>query len=190
MEPDEPSDEHLMTALRAGCEDAFLRLYRRHQGAIFRFALAMSGSGAVADEVVQDVFLAVLNGEVRFDPARGRLPALLLGVARNFVLRLLRRDGRYVGDGDLGERAAGGHSAEATMARRETIAAVRRAVHSLPPDYRAVVALCDLEEMDYAEAALALGCPLGTVKSRLYRARALLAQRLQPAAAGGSGRTI
>jgi RNA polymerase sigma-70 factor (ECF subfamily) len=188
MGPEELNDEDLMTRVRAGCEESFLGLYRRHQGSIFRFALSMSGSGAVADEVVQEVFLAVLNGEVRFDPARGSLTALLVGVARNRVLRLLRSDGRFREDPAAGERAAGGSDAEDEIARRETIAAVRRAVLSLPPDYREVVALCDLEEMDYAEAAQVLGCPLGTVRSRLYRARALLAQKLQRAAAGGSRR--
>jgi len=63
-------------------------------------------------------------------------------------------------------------------ARREGIDALRRAVQALPRRYREVVVLCDLEEIDYADAAVALGCPIGTVRSRLHRARGLLLDKL------------
>jgi RNA polymerase sigma-70 factor (ECF subfamily) len=64
------------------------------------------------------------------------------------------------------------------LTRREGIDALRRAVHALPRRYREVVVLCDLEEVDYADAAVALGCPIGTVRSRLHRARGLLLEKL------------
>jgi RNA polymerase sigma-70 factor (ECF subfamily) len=67
----------------------------------------------------------------------------------------------------------------ADLACRERVEALRRAVISLPRRYREVVVLCDLEEVDYAEAAAALGCPIGTVRSRLHRARLLLAEKLR-----------
>jgi RNA polymerase sigma-70 factor (ECF subfamily) len=66
----------------------------------------------------------------------------------------------------------------AKLTEREGIAALRRAVQALPRRYREVVILCDLEEVDYADAAVALGCPIGTVRSRLHRARGLLLDRL------------
>ena len=66
----------------------------------------------------------------------------------------------------------------ADLTHREGIEALRRAVTALPRRYREVVALCDLEELDYADAAAALGCPIGTVRSRLHRARALLLEKL------------
>jgi RNA polymerase sigma-70 factor (ECF subfamily) len=177
---DSLADEHLLTRLLAGCEDSFLSLYQRHQGRIFRFALEMSGSEAVAEEVTQEVFLGLLNGDVRHDPERGRFSSLLMGVARNQVLRLLRKDSRYQADPAEGEHPAGGMDALTDLTRRETVEAVRQAVLSLPPNYREVVAMCDLEEMDYAEAAEALGCPLGTVRSRLHRARGMLSEKMQP----------
>jgi RNA polymerase sigma-70 factor (ECF subfamily) len=64
------------------------------------------------------------------------------------------------------------------LTQREGIEALRRAVRALPRRYREVVVLCDLEEVDYADAASALGCPIGTVRSRLHRARALLLEKL------------
>ena len=162
----------------AGCEESFVTLYRRHQARIFRFALAMCGSEAHAEEVAQEVFMAVLKGDLKYDPSRGRLSALLIGVARNHVLRLLRRDSRYQGN-SLPDQPAEAPDALSDLARRETIRNVRQAVLSLPEDYREVLVLCDLEEMDYAEAAEALGCPVGTIRSRLHRARGLLSGKLQ-----------
>ncbi len=177
------SDEHLLTRLSAGCEESFTTLYGRHQGRVYRFALEMSGSPAIAEEVTQEVFLGLLNGGVRHDPARGRLSSLLMGVARNQVLRLLRRDARYEPDPVEGERPGREADALAKLTRREAIESVRQAILSLPPNYREVVALCDLEEMDYGEAAEALGCPVGTVRSRLHRARAMLTEKLRSAPA-------
>jgi RNA polymerase sigma-70 factor (ECF subfamily) len=66
----------------------------------------------------------------------------------------------------------------AALTQREGIEALRRAVQALPRRYREVVVLCDLEEVDYADAAVALGCPIGTVRSRLHRARGLLLDKL------------
>jgi RNA polymerase sigma-70 factor (ECF subfamily) len=66
----------------------------------------------------------------------------------------------------------------AELIDREGIEALRRSVLALPRRYREVVVLCDLEEVDYGEAALVLGCPIGTVRSRLHRARALLLEKL------------
>ncbi len=173
------SDEHLLTRLLAGCEESFTVLYRRHQGRIFRFALEMSGSDTTAEEVTQEVFLGLLDGTVKHDPRKGRLSSLLMGVARNQVLRLLRTNSRYTEAPADGEWPSGGDGSLSELASRETVEAVRRAVLSLPPGYREVIAMCDLEEMNYAEAACALDCPLGTVRSRLHRARSMLSEKLQ-----------
>jgi RNA polymerase sigma-70 factor (ECF subfamily) len=64
------------------------------------------------------------------------------------------------------------------LTRLETVEAVRDAIRSLPPPYREVVALCELQEMSYSEAAVIVQCPVGTIRSRLHRARALLVTRL------------
>jgi RNA polymerase sigma-70 factor (ECF subfamily) len=122
-----------------------------------------------------------------FDPARGSLSAFLLGVARNHVLRRMRVDQALTPIGDDGEEEATFAVVETDLcpledlARAETVELVRKAVLSLPARYREVVVLCELQDVSYGEAAEILGCAIGTVRSRLHRARALLLAKLRPA---------
>lgn len=197
-------DDDLVRRMVAGDEEAFTVLYRRRQGGIYRFALHMCGNSSIAEEVTQEVFLVLIREAKRFDPLRGSLSAFLFGIARNHVLRCLERDRAYVafGDGELDSEArdlggAPSRPVERTQRKRcativpdsfldglvraETIERVRRAVLALPVNYREAVVLCDLEEMDYAQAAGVLGCAVGTVRSRLHRGRALLLEKLRSA---------
>lgn len=173
MQRPESDETGLVAKLAAGCEESWLTLYRRYQGRIFRFALQMSGSRALAEEATQETFLAFLDRSGRFDRARGTLGNLLLGIARNKTLSLLEKErpGVRLEDQDL-EPVSG--DAERSLMRQ----AVRAAVLALPEGYREVVVLCELEELDYAAAAVMLNCPVGTVRSRLHRARQMLAERL------------
>ena len=170
------TDEELLLRLHSGDELAFTQLYRRRQGTIYRFALHMTGSPVVAEDVTQEVFLALLTGRLRFDQARGSLSAFLFGVARNRILKRLRR----MKEVHSGEDSPVDDDLLGNLVRREAVEQVRRAVLSLPPMYREVVVLCDLEESTYEDAALVLECPVGTVRSRLNRGRAMLAQKLRP----------
>jgi RNA polymerase sigma-70 factor (ECF subfamily) len=173
---------------RGGDESAFAALYGRRQGGLFRFALQMSGSESVAEDVTQEVFMALLNEEIRFDPSRGALSSYLYGAARNQVLRRLERERNFVTLADeQGEQFGRTNERQrdarpdplAELSRRETVETVRQAVLALPVHYREVVVLCELQELSYAEAACALSCAVGTVRSRLHRARALLCERLR-----------
>jgi RNA polymerase sigma-70 factor (ECF subfamily) len=177
------SDDELLLRLRNGDEQAFTALYRRRQGAIYRFAFHMSGSSAAAEDIVQEVFLALLREECGFDPKRGTLSGYLFGIARKLVLRNLERGRSNVPLESESEEVVPRELAViddplAGLTRHEAMEALRRAVQALPRRYREVVVLCDLEEMDYADAALVLGCPIGTVRSRMHRARALLLEKL------------
>jgi RNA polymerase sigma-70 factor (ECF subfamily) len=177
------SDDELLLRLRNGDEQAFAALYRRRQGSIYRFALHMSGSPAAAEDIVQEAFLALLREECGFDPERGTLSGYLFGIARKLVLRNLERGRSNVPLESEADEVAPRELAViddplASLTRHETIEALRRAVQALPRRYREVVVLCDLEELDYADAAAVLGCPIGTVRSRLHRARALLLEKL------------
>ena len=183
----EPSDSELLRSMMAGDEEALALLYRRRQGSVYRFALQMSGSTSIAEDVTQEVFLFLMREGHVFDPARGTLSAFLLGVARNHVLRRMRVDQVLTPIGDDGEEEANLAVVETDLcpleglARAETVELVRRAVLSLPAKYREVVVLCELQDLSYEEAAEILGCALGTVRSRLHRARALLLAKLRPA---------
>jgi len=176
------SDDDLLLRMRSGDEQAFLALYRKRQAALYRFAQHMSGSATVAEDITQEVFLALIRDECGYDPDRGTLSGYLFGIARKLVLRHIER-GRSdvaleVEGEDIAPRLAVSGDPLADLTRREGIDALRRAVQALPRRYREVVVLCDLEEVDYADAALILGCPIGTVRSRLHRARALLLEKL------------
>ena len=185
------SDEQLLEQALAGNEDAFAALYRRRQGPIFRFAMHMSGSAHVAEEVTQEVFLFLVQRGRDFDPERGSLGAYLFGVARNYVRRALERNypEQVLGSPVEDESASLMVECDPTegIARRQTSNAVWKAVLSLPEHYREVVVLCDLHELSYADAAQAAGCAIGTIRSRLHRAHEMLSKKLQhsPALAPG-----
>ena len=182
----DPSDSELLQSMLAGDEGALAALYGRRQKGVFRFALQMSGSQAMAEDVTQEVFMVLIREGHTFDPSRGSLNAFLLGVARNHVLRRLRRERFYVPmqDDVEGERNTNQISQTTgpldDLSRTEKIESVRKAVLALPERYREVVVLCELEELSYLEAAEILGCAVGTVRSRLHRGRALLIQKLRP----------
>jgi RNA polymerase sigma-70 factor (ECF subfamily) len=170
----------------AGDEEALAALYRRLQGGIYRFALQMSGSPPLAEDVTQEVFLALMRDGTTYDPARGPLNWFLLGIARNLVRQRLRRERFYAAPADPSSRSVVSELQTVNnpldeLSRTEMIEVARRAILSLPPRYREVVVLCELQELSYAEAASVLGCALGTVRSRLHRARALLIEKIQPA---------
>jgi RNA polymerase sigma-70 factor (ECF subfamily) len=177
--------------MRAGDEEGFAGVYRRHQGGIFRFALQMSGSPSIAEEVTPEVFLALIRDPKRFDPARGALSTYLYGIARKQVLRYIER---YIekdrgatpletetenGDTAPVSDPPGADDVLAELTQQERIDGLRRAILTLPASYREVVVLCELHEMSYAQAAEALGCAVGTVRSRLHRGRAMLLERLR-----------
>lgn len=180
-----PSDEELLRRMAAGDEPAFLALYRRRQAGVYRFALHMSGSETTAEDVTQEVFLALMRDAARFDRRRGTLVAFLYGIARNHVLRSAVWERPAASEPEL-EPVAPGADPLGELTRQETIGSVRAAVLGLPAHYREVVVLCELQELGYAEAAAIIGCAVGTVRSRLHRARALLAERLRPETAGAA----
>ncbi len=181
------SDEALLARLLTGDAAAFELLYDRRQGGVYRFALRMSGSAELAEDVVQDVFIALMRAGQQFDAARGTVAGYLFGMARHRVLRRLQRERSFVAltaendeeDAPLSERFVIQDDPLLELARAEMTEAVRQAVLALPAHYREVVVLCNLQEMSYEQAAEVIGCPIGTVRSRLNRARAMLVEKLR-----------
>ncbi|MEO8753897.1 MAG: RNA polymerase sigma factor [Casimicrobiaceae bacterium] len=178
------SDAALAARVACGEAAALTPLYQRHRGPVYRFALLWSGSAAVAADVTQDVFVHLLTRAADYDPARGPLQPWLLGIARNFVHRRTGSDARYVANDDDGEPPAPALDVPApdlALALQRDVARLRLAIAALPPHYRDVLVLVELAERSYAEAAAICGCELNTVRSRLSRARGLLARWLHVA---------
>ena len=185
------SDDELMAAVSRGDPAAFAALFRRRKADVYRFALHMTGSPAAADDITQDVFLTVMRDAGRFEAGRATVTAWLCGIARNYARR---RSARELTLTALLDEPDGSHPRVPTvdpdpvadMTRAERVVAVRRAVLRLPFKYREVIVLCDLQEMSYADAAAGLGCAIGTIRSRLHRGRALLADKLASSGAGSA----
>jgi RNA polymerase sigma-70 factor (ECF subfamily) len=180
------TDEELLRLMLAGDGDAFEALYDRRQGGIYRFALRMSGSAEIAEDVTHDVFIALMRDGRQFDPARGSVASYLFGIARHRTLKRLQRERSFVSMSEDGEDGGGAFDEKlvadadpfADLTRSETIDLVRQAILALPEHYREVVALCSLGELSYEQAASVIGCPVGTVRSRLNRAREILVRKL------------
>ncbi|HXM35986.1 MAG TPA: RNA polymerase sigma factor [Pyrinomonadaceae bacterium] len=193
--PGTPDDGELLRAMLTGDEEALATLYQRRQGSVYRFALQMSGSPDLAEDVTQEVFMALLRDGTSYDSTRGPLNWFLLGIARNLVRQRLGREQFYASltdnpnEGPVANELQAGDPLD-ELTRNETIETVRRAVLSLPPRYREVVVLCELQEMSYAEAASVLDCALGTVRSRLHRGRALLIEKMQPTTEGAAAKGV
>lgn len=179
--------EHLLLRRAAkGDEDAFASLYQRHQGGLYRFALRMTGNPWGAEEIVQDVFMTLIREPRKYDPSRGSLGGLLFGIARNRVMKYLERTPREVALEEKSEDGTGrglvlqdSFTPAMWVERKERLEHVRAAVLELPVEFREAMVLCELEEMSYEEAAQMLGCPIGTIRSRLHRGRALLLAKLE-----------
>jgi RNA polymerase sigma factor (sigma-70 family) len=174
-------DSEHMARLAAGDVSALRELYQRHGRSLLRFSAAMCRSRQAAEDLVHDTFVALLREPNLFDPALGSVYGYLCGVLRHRVSRHFRHERRLVALEDETGSQQQVSSAECPVdeiARSEMTRAFRRAFLELPLQHREVIALCDLEELPYATVANVLNCPVGTVRSRLHRARALLTLRL------------
>jgi len=170
------SDEALLERSTRGDEAAFVALYRRLGPRIHRFARRLASGKAWAEEVVQETFLLLIRTPGAYRPERGPLLPFLYGVARNQVRRRAREAAWELPD--EGPELLDEADLVADLELAGGLELLRAAVDALPWRYREVLVLCELEELSYEEAAQALECPLGTIRSRLSRARALLAQKV------------
>jgi RNA polymerase sigma-70 factor (ECF subfamily) len=172
------SDEELIAGVAAGDREAFATLYRQRRPDVYRFALHMTGSPSVAEDVAQEVFLAVIREAARYTPGRSGLVPWLLGIARNHALRRIT-ERRHDPLPESGHEPGIDADPADGIARGQDIAALRAALRTLPVVYREALVLCDLQELSYQDAADAAECAVGTIRSRLHRGRALLAAALR-----------
>jgi RNA polymerase sigma-70 factor (ECF subfamily) len=174
-------DADLLDRLRAGDPRAFEDLVRRYQHRVFGVALRMLQSPAEAEDIAQDVFLRVHRaiGTFRGD---AKLSTWLYGITSNLCLNRLTSASRTRTrhDEDAVMRApSDAPDATAAMERSEVEAALHQAITELPDERRIVVVLRDLEGLSYEEIAEALDLEVGTVRSRLHRARMDLKSKME-----------
>ncbi len=183
-------DLNLMRRLRAGDQDALSMLYDRHQGSLYRFAMLRSGSTDTAADVVQDVFVALIENKLAFDPTRGALSSFLFGVARNFILKRDEVQRRFLPihanaaddadqddiDFDIVDPSPPALDKLLADQRAEV---VRKALARIAPHYRDVLILYEMQDLSYIEIAEICHIDIGTVRSRLSRARAKLLTLLE-----------
>ncbi|MGL5005007.1 MAG: RNA polymerase sigma factor, partial [Casimicrobium sp.] len=177
---------HLLGRDRARADAALAEIYRRHSNAVYRFASMIASSSEIAGDAMQEAFIWFAgDGAARFDASRGSIASLLCGVARNHVLRLQSADARFVLTEDDDEFQAiidaddNLSDSFAELDSREREAAMHEALAQLPHEFREVIVLVEFEEYSYEAAAAIIGCPIGTIRSRLNRAKARLRDSLQ-----------
>lgn len=154
---------------------AFREAYGHHKDALFRFAWRMTGSPDIAEDIVHDCFVLLLNARIRFDPDRGTMRSFLLGVTRNLALKRLRAARPF---DELEENSVVLDPID--PAGRERSEIVASAVASLPPLQRETLILAEYEDMSLDEITRVVGADLAAVKSRLNRARTNLRRMLAP----------
>jgi RNA polymerase sigma-70 factor, ECF subfamily len=179
----ELTDTELLDRMAGGDREALAIVFRRHHATVYRFSRQMLGSIEAAEDVTQDVFVALTKGADRFDPAIASLSTYLYGIARNLVLQRHKRTRTRIevnidaiADQDEAPFAISSDPAE-TIARAQASRGLRQAILRLPVHYREVVVLCELNGLSYEDAAAIIRCPVGTVRSRLSRARQILIER-------------
>jgi RNA polymerase sigma-70 factor (ECF subfamily) len=162
----------------------FRSAFHQHKDAIYRFAWRMTNSPGAAEDIVQEVFLALLRQPERFDRGRGGLRSFLLGVARNVALKRWRDEHRW--DALEDERFV---AEPVDPLCGETAKLVGAAIGALPPLQREVLVLAEYEELSLEEIARTVEAEVGTVKARLHRARENLRRMLAPLRKG-NGRSL
>ena len=187
----EPTDPELLDRMASGDREALAIIFRRHHGTVYRFSRQMLGSKEAAEDVTQDVFVALTRTAGRFNPSTASLSTYLYGIARNLVLQRYKRsrsrievDIDAIGGDDEAALAVSNDPTD-RLTRVQAARQLRQAILRLPVHYREVVVLCELNGLSYEDAAAVAGCPVGTVRSRLSRARQILIDRCRTMLVGG-----
>jgi len=174
-------DQGLVAAAQAGDQRAMETLLRRHYDRVHAVCRRIAGSTRDADDAAQEAMIGIVRGLPRFD-GRAQFSTWVYRIATNAALDELRRRKRRPALALVTDEGEQADTADPLAAREVEAAADRlsidAALDSLPEDFRTAVVLRDVADLDYAEIAEALGVPVGTVKSRIARGRAQLADAL------------
>jgi len=177
----EASDAALIQSIADGDKAAFRLLYLRHRERVYRFVVRLSGSDSMADEAVNEVFLAVWRSAGKFE-AKSKVATWLLAIARFKVLTESRRRSEV----PLDERAAASiedptDDPAICIEKRQRSDILQRCLGKLTPSHRDVINLIYYQEKKVEEVARSTGAPVATIKTRLHYARNHLAELLTEA---------
>jgi RNA polymerase sigma-70 factor, ECF subfamily len=176
-------DRKWLELMMAGEQQGFVALYRKYQGPVYRFALQVCGIRHIAEEVTQETFLSLIRTPRNYRSERGPLLVYLFGIARRLVWKSARRDRLYEALDEGHDLPAASSDFADDFARKDQARRLRNTILSLPRKYREVIVLCSLQELSYEQAAVVVGSSIGTVRSRMHRARQLLLRKVRD---GGS----
>ncbi|MDQ6751351.1 MAG: sigma-70 family RNA polymerase sigma factor [Actinomycetota bacterium] len=165
------ADEDLMQLVRRGEAEAFEVVYERHSDAAYSLAYRMCGARGVAEDVIQEAFLALWRSGARYDRTRGSVRTWILGIVHNRAIDALRRslvhDRRRASDEGMEERFEARERTDVEASRREEAASVRAALGDLPPEQSRVIELAYFGGFTHSEIADMLSTPIGTIKGRM-----------------------
>ena len=165
------ADEDLIQLSSRGDAAAFQIIYERHTDAAYSLAYRMCGRRGLAEDVIQEAFLALWRSGTRYDRTRGSVRTWVLGIVHNRAIDALRRslvhDRRRASDEGLEERFEARERTDVEAARREEAASVREALDQLPTDQCKVIELAYFGGFTHSEIAELLDAPVGTIKGRM-----------------------
>jgi len=183
---DVEDDRELLQLMIAGEEQGFTALYRKYQAPVYRFALQVCGVRHIAEEAMQETFLSLIRAPANYRSDRGPLLLYLFGIARRLVWKSARRDSVYSPLEDDRDLPVSSPAFVEDFAQRDQARRLHHAILSLPRKYREVIVLCSLEELSYEQAAAVVGSAIGTVRSRMHRAKQLLLRKLRERGSGAA----
>ena len=174
------SDNALMSAVTDGAVSKLAILFERHHRPLYRYFISMTRDPQISEDLVQDVFFRILRYRATYDP-RQSFTAWMYQIAKNANLdRIRQKRGEVIEIDELSlgnrEPASPGPDPETSAVRAQDVKRVRQAMGLLPPEKREILVFCRFQGMKYEEIAEVLGCGVGTVKVRVYRAMRALEQ--------------
>ena len=180
MKTVDTSDNALMSAVTAGTVSKLAVLFQRHHRALYRYFISMTRDPQTSEDLVQDVFFRILRYRATYDP-RQSFTAWMYQIAKNAnVDRIRQKRGEVIDLDELKmqsrEPVSSDPDPETSAVREQDLKRVRQAMELLPPEKREILVFCRFQGMKYEEIAEVLGCGVGTVKVRVYRAMRALAE--------------